>query len=248
MPLRRSAATSVSMKKNEKINNLQALAEQSAEMKNLLARITAVAAQINLNGWAEANAGNISVDVSSLLASKHGATKDWYLVSRSGSRYRDLAVDPLSVLLLISPSESTLGDGSPSSEWGCHLKLQQAARSRACGSKVVLHAHPDEIILLSQLDLFQNQESLNRALQEALPEMSIFFPGGVQPVKSAPPGSGELAELSFQALGDHNVLIWQGHGILALGRDPDHALDQIEVVAKAARLLLGRFFLTNMAK
>lgn len=236
------------MKKSENINSLQALAEQSAAMRNLLARISAVAAQINLHGWAEANAGNISVDVSSLLDSEQGASKDWFLISRSGSRYRDLAVDPLSVLLLISPSEPARGDGSPSSEWSCHLKLQQAARSRACGSKVVLHAHPDEIILLSQLDLFKDQKTLNRTLREALPEMSIFFPRGVQPVKPAPPGSDELAELSCQALGDHNILIWQGHGILALGRDPDHALDQIEVVAKAARLLLGRFFLTNMAK
>ena len=145
------------MKKSENINSLQALAEQSAAMRNLLARISAVAAQINLHGWAEANAGNISVDVSSLLDSEQGASKDWYLISRSGSRYRDLAVDPLSVLLLISPSEPARGDGSPSSEWSCHLKLQQAARSRACGSKVVLHAHPDEIILLSQLDLFKDQ-------------------------------------------------------------------------------------------
>lgn len=97
------------MKKNENINSLQALAEQSAEMKNLLVRISAVAAQINLHGWAEANAGNISVDVSSLLGSEQGASKDWYLVSRSGSRYRDLAADPLSVLLLISPSEPARG-------------------------------------------------------------------------------------------------------------------------------------------
>lgn len=223
--------------------------EASATLSELIARISLVSAQINLHGWAEANAGNISVNISETVNELLETSGNWFLVSRTGSRYRDLARDPIPNLVLISLDQDNEiilpQDAKPTSEWGCHRRLQQLLQARNDGSKVVLHSHPAEIILLSQLDIYQDEATLNQALAEALPELTIYLPGGISTTHYSAPGSQELADCSVSALGERKVLIWQGHGIISTGRNPDAALDLMEVAAKAAAVLLAKFSLTK---
>lgn len=236
--------------RNRNSVSLNDLTNQSAWMRELIGQIRSVAAQINLRGWCEANAGNISVNVSTQLNSLLDDEARWYLVSRTGSRYRELAIDPLPHLVLISirsKQEEVHPLGSkPTSEWVCHRQLQQHFMSTSRNDRVVLHSHPVSIIVLSRIKIYQNEKLLNQALDEALPELNLYLPQGVAISLYAPPGSEELAECSLQAIGSRKALIWQGHGIVSTGETPDEALDLMEVVEKAAQVLLSKFSLTKI--
>ncbi|MGC9361445.1 MAG: class II aldolase/adducin family protein [Candidatus Syntrophosphaera sp.] len=229
--------------------DLDSLAEHSAQFRKLLSEIQGVAAQINLRGWCEANAGNISINVTRMLQSIIPGEARWYLVSRSGSRYRQLARDPIPGLVLISvlgqKSIHCPSEAAPTSEWGCHKKLQEHFIAKGLDEKVVLHSHPASIILLSQMDIYSDAEILNQALAEALPEFSLYLPQGIACVPFAPPGSIELAESTINAVKCRKVLFWQGHGMVSCGENPDQALDRMEVAEKATDILLKKFCLTN---
>ncbi len=220
-------------------------------MKDLLDELRLVAEQINLRGWAEANAGNISVNVSGKAAALFGGEDQWYLVSRGGSRYRQMARDPLPHLVLVRVDENGEeyfpAEARPTSEWGCHRLLQKHFLATGRPDKVVLHAHPSSIILLSQLGLYNDNEAVNSLLKAALAELELFLPDGVATTLSAPPGSQQLAKDSFDAIGLCKSLIWQGHGLVCTGKTPDEALDYLEVVEKAANIALYKFLLTKTA-
>jgi rhamnulose-1-phosphate aldolase len=213
--------------------------------------LRAVAEQINLHGWAEANAGNVSVNVSAEAQELFGADHNWFLVSRSGSRYRQMARDPLSQMLLVringSSEKHYPETAKPTSEWSCHKLLQKHFLETGRADKVVLHAHPNSIILLSQLNLYADESALNALLREALAELELFLPEGIAAPAAAPPGSQELAELSLRAIKQRKALIWPGHGLVCTGISANTALDHLEVVEKAAAIALYKFLLTKSA-
>jgi len=200
----------------------------------LLNKIAEVAGLIHQYGWAEANAGNLSIEVTSLVAKPQPETA-YYLVSRSGSRYRQTAKDPLSNLLLVECSDSVTyypADAKPTMEWISHRCLQHAIGERT----VVLHTHPAEIIALAHLGL--NESALNQRLAELLPELPLYLPEGFAVAPHCPPGSQALCDASLEALKDQKALIWSGHGLLCFGSKLDEALDYMEIMVKAAKILL----------
>lgn len=223
----------------------------ASRMPELLEELRAVAEQINLRGWAEANAGNVSVNVSAEATELFGGDFAWYLVSRGGSRYRQMASDPLSQMLLVRVDRTGEKhfpvEARPTSEWGCHKLLQRHFLDTGRPDKVVLHAHPSSIVLLSQLDVYQDESALNSLLRDVLAELELFLPEGIATPASAPPGSQELAEKSLGTIKQHKALIWQGHGLVCTGISPNAALDHLEVVEKAATIALYKFFLTKTA-
>jgi ribulose-5-phosphate 4-epimerase/fuculose-1-phosphate aldolase len=229
------------------VPDLSYLAAAYPEVAGILDAIARVATQINLKGWAEANAGNASVNLTHLLPETGRA---WYLVSRSGSRYREIASNPLDGLILVSigpDGQQVHPTGArPTSEWGCHLGLQEHLAALGGECRTVLHAHPDSVILASQLDAFSGEERLNALMREALAEFPLFMPDGIAFAPSAAPGSEELALCSLQAIGTRKALIWQGHGLVCAGKTPDEALDNLEVAEKAVRMALYKFILTNI--
>ncbi len=172
-----------------------------------------------------------------------------YLVSRTGSRYRDLAQNALANLVLVcvdgQDEQAVPPDCRPTSEWLCHKLLQQRFLSANAEDKVVLHAHPISVILLSQTELCADLDLLNRLLIKALPEFELFLPAGIAIAPHHPPGSPALAECSLAAIGTSKALIWQGHGLVCTGKSPDAALDLMQVVEKAAFILLGRIILAS---
>jgi rhamnulose-1-phosphate aldolase len=68
------------------------------------------------------------------------------------------------------------------------------------------------------------------------PEAVIFLPEGVGLVPYARTGSEALAVATVASLARHDVVIWEKHGVLAVGDSPHAALDRIDIVAKSARI------------
>ncbi len=235
-------------------NNSQAIFElvfsEIEPFRELISSLAKAAGIIHTQGWAEANAGNVSIKLGKLLQpylreagfGDSVSPDEWYLVSRTGSRYRELAEDPQQALMLIRAGEReeyTPSFAQPTSEWRCHRQLHE--KNSHPEHSCILHTHPTELIALSSTKLYADEQLLNRTLYNLLPELNIFLPAGIATTPFAPAGSAELAELSCCHIAGKQALIWERHGLLVLAEDPDKALDLTEVVNKAARL----FFLLN---
>lgn len=200
----------------------------------LLQQISECAGLIHQYGWAEANAGNLSIEVSQFVADADPDSQ-YYIVSRTGSRYRQTAQNPLPNLLLIQTKDEDIyypHDARPTIEWVSHRCLHRLIGANS----VVLHTHPAEIIALSDLN-FCSQE-LNLRFACLLPELPLYLPEGFAVAPYCRPGSEELCEASQRALNGQRALIWSGHGLLCFGKNLDEALDYMEIMVKAAKILL----------
>jgi rhamnulose-1-phosphate aldolase len=216
-----------------------------------------VAEVLCARGWAEASAGNMSlrlmnepglpvtdsspgpvqeaaVDMSDLIA-------DRFLVTASGSRMRDLALDPGKCLCLIQVLDSHRfrlleGRGPLSSEWPTHAGLHSLFKVNRRQERAVLHCHPLNLIALSHI--FDNEREMNDRLFRMHHETRLFVPEMLGLIPYAVTGSKELAKASREKLKKYRLALWDKHGVIASGRTLDEALDRVEMVEKAAALFL----------
>jgi rhamnulose-1-phosphate aldolase len=237
----------------------------SPPLKKIIREIGQVGQYLWQKGWAEKNAGNLSVDVTDLISISAKKLKsfpfqknesihpDWagrsYLVSGTGVRYRDLTENPVENLILLQIAEKGLGyyqlwggkraGFKPTSELPSHLQMQDFLLRNKMPEKVVLHTHPNELIALTHLKKTNNEEALNYALWSMIPEAKIYVPRGIGLVPYRLTASESLAEETVKALGrKHKVVMWEKHGALAVGKDPFEAFDLIDAMNKAAILYL----------
>jgi rhamnulose-1-phosphate aldolase len=215
-------------------------------------------------GWAEASAGNLSVDVTD--AGVEPATA-WtctteltnplprlagrqLLVTATGSRFRDLARGPAAHLCLVEVSRSgthcrsaAIVDGvatlRPTSELASHLRVQAVLRERCPEHRAILHTHPTHLAALSHLSRCSDGAELNRLLWSIHPEVKILCPRGAALLGYVRPGSDELGAATARAVSDGNdVVLWRFHGCVVHATDATTALDRLHVLDKAARMVL----------
>ena len=236
-----------------------------SRMQQLVADVSEVAALLWERGWAERNAGNISVDVTDCTR-RHGTDAERlapavlnlsypelagrsFLVSRSGARMRDLAKSAIASMALLRISDDgrsyrTLLQGNggrpirPTSEFAIHLRVHQSLRSRKAAQTAVVHTHPTELIALTQAKEYCQQAMVNDVLWGMHPEVKVFIPEGAGLVPYLRPTSEELAEATAGALAGHRTVVWAKHGALAVGQGVAEAFDLIDTLNKAARIFL----------
>ncbi len=236
-----------------------------SRMQQLVADVSEVAALLWERGWAERNAGNISVDVTD-CAPPHGKGAAQlpptplklrcpeiagrsFLVSRSGARMRDLAKNAATSMALLRVSDDGRsyrallnGDGGraihPTSEFAIHLRVHQSLRTRKAAQTAVVHTHPTELIALTQAEAYWEEAAVNDVLWGMHPEVKVFIPEGAGLVPYLRPTSEELAEATAAALAGHRIVVWAKHGALAVGQSVAEAFDLIDTLNKAARIFL----------
>ncbi len=217
-------------------------------------------------GWAECNAGNLSIDVTHSVARSQprfapirnedlatgypSLAGRWFLVTGSGRRFRDFARDAEHNSMLLQLDEQGERytvfwgglnglDIKPTSELPTHLRLHQHLVATDATETAVLHTHPTDLIALTHMPDCRHQGNLNRVLWSVLPEVKVFLPRGVGLVPYRAPGSEDLAIATERVvLEGHKVAVWQFHGCLALGAGPADAFDRIDTANKAARVAL----------
>lgn len=241
------------------------------EFKNLNKEISLVVDEISeaasylwQKGWAERNAGNISVNITSFTSNEirnlvegglypefplniplAAIAGNYFLVTGTGKRMRDVARDFDHNGLMIRVSD----DGKsycifkaepkqenllPTSELPSHLAIHEQLVKEGKNERVVLHTHPNELISLTHIREFCNQEALNKLLWGMHPETMVVVPEGVGFVPYLLTGSQEIADATLVKFRHHQVVVWEKHGCFAIGKNVFEAFDLIDTIAKSA--------------
>lgn len=232
--------------------DLTAVLEQLAETAGLLWQ----------RGWAEANGGNISVNVSEHLSDIDTVDFPYqplgvpcpelggqvFASSSTFTRMRDLARDWRNFVCIVRIDDDGKGyhlvwggenqDKRPTSEFNTHLMLHREMQKKDPALKAVLHTHADELIALSHYPEFADENHLNDRLLSISPEMVYYLHEGVAHVPYERTGTVELGIATAKRVADHSVFLWEKHGVVAIGPDVAWAFDLVDVANKAAKIAL----------
>jgi len=215
-------------------------------------------------GWAERNAGNISVDLSDEIGVSRRELENYprikhafppknmagacILVTRTGSRLRDIARSPEENLLLVRIADRLDGynilwggkrsDARPTSEFVAHTSIHAYMRRHGLLHRAIVHTHPTELVVLTHTHKFRIERRLNRMLWSMHPEAKIFIADGIGYARYSLPGSNRLAQSTIEKLSEHRLVLWEKHGCIAVGPDVLEAFDLIDTANKAAQIYL----------
>lgn len=216
-------------------------------------------------GWAESNAGNISYNVTHILTDiidsfdfnpavdlktpLPALDKNIIIVTGTGTRMRDVWADSYKntcIIQIINEGQSWRQAQKPelekqilpTSELPTHLAIHNMLIKDHRKEKVIVHTHPDNLIALTHIREFCNQERINNMLWSIQPETCAFVYDGVGFIPYLQTGSEELANATIKKFKNHRVALWEKHGCLAIGKTAHEAFDLIDIVDKSA----GIFF------
>jgi L-fuculose-phosphate aldolase len=148
---------------------------------------------------------------------------DRFLVTPSGANKGYLS--PADLVVVNGRGEVVRGRGRASTELGMHL----AAYAARPDVRAVVHAHPLTAITLTIAGL--------PPPNDLVPEAAVTL-GEVVVAPFATPGTSEVAASLAPLWADHDVLMLERHGALALGRTLAEAFDRLETLERVARMAL----------
>ncbi|MBR1517742.1 MAG: rhamnulose-1-phosphate aldolase [Bacteroidales bacterium] len=232
-------------------------------MKHTIDQIAEVAGYLWQKGWAERNGGNITVNITdqidermrqipplvpSLAIGKSlPALKGQFFYAKgTGKRMRDLARRPMEAGSIIRITDDCAHYDiiaehpvMPTSELPSHLEIQNYLLQSGSTCRATLHTHPIELVAMSHSPQWLDGNRLTRLLWSMIPETLAFAPLGIGVVPYALPGSLSLAEQTLAQIRHHDVVLWEKHGVFAVGDDIIEAFDQVDVLNKAAIIYMS---------
>lgn len=230
-------------------------------MLSFLKEIVKTAPDIFRSGWAEANAGNISIRLTEaeladraafradapwqpLLTPVLGLANEYFLVTAAGCQLRNIAADPertCGVLHIDADGAHYqtvwgLKDAQPTSEFFSHL-LSHDVRKRVSGGAehAVLHTHPATLVAMCHVREFDTR-SLTRLLWSMHQEGVCLFPEGIAYLPFQISGGLEISKATCRAFEKHSMVLWEFHGVFASGNTLDHAFGMVQAAEKAAQI------------
>ncbi|HIS22680.1 MAG TPA: rhamnulose-1-phosphate aldolase [Candidatus Cryptobacteroides intestinipullorum] len=214
-------------------------------------------------GWAERNGGNITVNITDYADDAMKAFPAisapvpigltlpnlkgcWFFCKGTNRRMRDLARYPMengSVIRILDDCSSyeIVADNpvKPTSELPSHLAVHNDFIDRGLDYKASLHTHPIALVAMSHTEKFLRKDVLSNLLWSMIPETKAFCPKGLGVARYELPGSLDLASATLRELEDYDVVMWEKHGVFAVGPDIMEAFDQVDVLDKSAMIYLS---------
>lgn len=217
-----------------------------------------IAEALSQAGWAEANAGNISIRLRREESPTDPASGPWqplsiaipalageqFLVTAKGCQIRNIPHFPRRDCGVLELN----GDGTayrvvwglersvPTSEFFAHLLSHAVRKERSGGTeRVILHTHPVTLVALCHV-MELDSAKLTRLLWSMHPEGVALFPGGIAYLPFALPGSREISAMTCEAFQKFSMVLWEYHGVFASGRDLDHAFGMVQAAEKCANI------------
>ncbi|WP_406683207.1 rhamnulose-1-phosphate aldolase [Seonamhaeicola sp. MEBiC1930] len=235
------------------------------EAQKELDKISKVAGYLWQREWAERNAGNISMNLTSFFKREEilektknksftpfdfpKGTEGYVLfITGTGCYLRSLVdnIEEASCILYINEdatSYTIIWGGkregfAPTCELISHSSIHLFNTINNPTHLAILHTHPLELIVMSHHPLFNDEEELNRQIWMMCPEVRVFVPKGIHCTPYALSSTEALAKVTMEAFKTRNVSLWEKHGATATGEDVEKAWDYLDVANKGAKLLL----------
>lgn len=240
---------------NSILNNRQALTRQINE-------VAEVAGYLWQKGWAERNGGNITINITQeiddeirklppisgkmqigkILPHLKGC---YFYCKGTNKRMRDLARWPMENGSVIRISDDCasyeiIADHPvlPTSELPAHLSMHDYLIGKGSTYKAVIHTHPIDLVAMSHNPAFLKKDVLSRLLWSMIPETRAFCPRGLGIIPYELPSSLALAEATIKELGEYDVVMWEKHGVCAVGENIMEAFDMVDTLSKSAQIYL----------
>jgi len=239
--------------------------QENKKIAKIITEVAGLANYLWQKGWAERNAGNISVNLTECMAdiefelahypmfhlerSYESLANLYFFVTGTGKRMRDLAISPMknaciikmnnkgNAYHIITMKSRNLYNFRPTSELPTHLAVHNLLVMTGSKNKAVVHTHPNELVAMTQIPRFQQAEILNKTLWGMHPEAFVFVPRGVFMVPYILPGSTRIADATVKGFQKgHEVVIWEKHGAFAIGETVSDAFDMIDILSKSAQI------------
>ena len=225
-------------------------------------KVAEVAGYLWQKGWAERNGGNITINVTEYAddemrrmpaiapVKQIGTTLPqlkgkFFYCKGTQKRFRDLARWPMqngSIIRICDDCASyeIIADEPvmPTSELPSHLTMHNYLLETGSCYKATLHTHPIELVAMSHIERFLRPGEMTRVLWSMIPETLAFAPLGIGIVPYQLPGSVKLADETLEQIKKYDVVLWEKHGICAVGTDIMDAFDQADVLNKAATIYM----------
>ncbi len=225
-------------------------------------KVTEVAGYLWQKGWAERNGGNITINITEFAddemrhmpaiapVKQIGTTLPklkgcFFYCKGTGKRMRDLARWPMqngSIIRICEDCASyeIIADEAvmPTSELPSHLTMHNYLLETGSCYKATVHTHPIELVAMSHIKRFLKPGEMTRVLWSMIPETLAFAPLGIGIVPYQLPGSVTLADATLEQIKSFDVVLWEKHGVCAVGQDVMDAFDQIDVLNKSANIYM----------
>lgn len=236
--------------------------ENRPELRAEIDKVAEVAGYLWQKGWAERNGGNITINITEYVDEEMalmpaiserypiGCTlpslKGCYFYCKgTNRRMRDLARSPMengSIIRILDDCATyeIVADRvvKPTSEIVAHLSMHNQMIEKGNGYKAVMHTHPIDLVAMTHNPKFLEKDVLTNLLWSMIPETRAFCPKGLGIVPYRMPSSVELAYATIQQLEYYDVVMWEKHGVCAVGYDIMEAFDQVDVLSKASQIYL----------
>lgn len=227
-----------------------------------VAEVAEVAGYLWQKGWAERNGGNITINITAQVDDEIrrmpaisepvsvGMTLPhlkgcYFFCKGTNRRMRDLAREPMengSVIRILDDCASyvIIADRpvKPTSELASHLAMHNQMIASGNGYTAALHTHPIELVAMTHNRAFLKKDVLTNLLWSMIPETRAFCPKGLGIVPYKMPSSTELAEATIEQLKTYDVVMWEKHGVCAVGPDIFEAFDMVDTLSKSAQIYL----------
>ena len=225
--------------------------------------VAEVAGYLWQKGWAERNGGNITINITDQVDDEIRAMKAiaepvaigatlthlkgcYFYCKGTNRRMRDLARDPMangSVIRILDDCAhyEIIADApvKPTSELPSHLSVHNYLIAKGSTYKASVHTHPISLVAMSHNPWFLEKDVLTNLLWSMIPETKAFCPLGLGIVPYMLPSSVELADATIKAIDDnYDVVMWEKHGVFAVGEDVMEAFDMIDVLDKSAHIYI----------
>lgn len=233
--------------------------KMNGPLQDQLDEVAEIAGFLWQKGWAERNAGNISINISEIIGDENKTLpalssfeiprtmKDlagnFFFITGTGKLMRNVAKDPLKhgAIVRVSAdgnsydviSESNV---KPTSELPSHFSIHASFKAKGSSNRLVLHTHPTDLTALSHIPEFKNEAALNKMLWGMHPETFIVVPQGLGFVPYEVPGTLDIADLTLSVLEKHDIVVWEKHGVLAVGESLADTFDLIDTLSKSAQI------------
>ena len=241
---------------------MKSILENNPALAKQVAEVAEVAGYLWQKGWAERNGGNITINITDVVNDEIRSLKPisdkmqigttlshlkgcYFFCKGTNKRMRDLARFPMangSVIRICDDCASyeIVADQPvlPTSELPAHLSMHNYLIGSGSSYKAAMHTHPIDLVAMTHNPAFLKKDVLTKLLWSMIPETRAFCPRGLGIIPYKLPSSLELADATVKELADYDVVMWEKHGVCAVGENVMEAFDMVDTLSKSAQIYL----------